>query len=228
MEKFFHTYFAGGYVGTSEIAGVLLEATTGFDLYQAELATVLRNSSPSSPDELAEGIEALKTSDDLFDKFIVESLVRKPIDEDTLSYYRFQLAQWEDSIEKAAVAHSWTCLDLRSLAPVPPGPDFPYCVNVRDVITWLSSLGHSPSLGDILADMLEASRCRNGEEGGPGLRRSTRDSSKLAVIAALLAEFPPGKRPTGKDLEKAAQSIGVDVSDDTIRAVMAEAELLTK
>lgn len=164
MEKFFHTYFAGGYVGTSELARVLLEATTGFDLDQAELATVLRAS--LIQEKLAEGLEALTASDDPHDRIIVESLAREPIDEDRLIYYRFQLAQWEDSIEQAAKVHSWTCLDLRSLAPVSPGTDVPYCVNVHDVIAWLGSIGHSSKLGDVLAEMLDASRCRNSDEDG--------------------------------------------------------------
>jgi hypothetical protein len=47
-----------------------------------------------------------------------------------------------------------------------------------------------------------------------------RDDSLLAVIAALLAQWPNGKPPTGKDLEKAAQSVGIKVSDDTIRKAL--------
>lgn len=49
---------------------------------------------------------------------------------------------------------------------------------------------------------------------------AVRDESLLAVIAALLAQWPNGKHPTGKDLEKAAQSIGIKVSDDTIRKAL--------
>lgn len=222
MDKFFHTYFAGGYVSTSEIARVLLEATTGLDLDQAELASVLRNTHPG---KLAEGVEALKASDDSFDMFIVESLTREPIDEDTLSYYRFQLAQWEASIEQAAKASSWTCLDLRSLAPVSPGTDAHYCVNVLDVIAWLSSVGHSPKFGDVLAEMLSATRCRNdeGKDLPKGSAKSTRESSKLATLVALMSLFPKSKQPSAKDLEKAAAAAGFEISDDTIRNVLAEA-----
>lgn len=164
MDKFFTTYFSGGYVGIHEIAYVLLEATTGLDLFQAEIAATLRAS--STPDELTEGLETLAESDSPFDKSIVELLASKPIDEDMLSYYRYQLEQWIDSIEQAAKVGSWTRLDLRSLAPVSPGADANYCVNVRDVIAWLGSIGHSPKLGEVLAEMLDASRRRNGDEDG--------------------------------------------------------------
>jgi hypothetical protein len=47
-----------------------------------------------------------------------------------------------------------------------------------------------------------------------------RDESLLAVIAALLAQWPSGKHPTGKDLEKAAEAIGLKISDDTIRKAL--------
>ena len=52
-----------------------------------------------------------------------------------------------------------------------------------------------------------------------------RDSSVLAVISALIAQWPGGneKLPSAKELECAAQSVGVSVSDDTIRKVLAEA-----
>lgn len=49
---------------------------------------------------------------------------------------------------------------------------------------------------------------------------AVRDESLLAVIAALLAQWPNGKPPTGKDLEKAAQAIGLKISDDTIRKAL--------
>jgi hypothetical protein len=49
---------------------------------------------------------------------------------------------------------------------------------------------------------------------------AVRDESLTAVIAALLAQWPNGKPPTGKDLEKAAQAIGLKISDDTIRKAL--------
>lgn len=49
---------------------------------------------------------------------------------------------------------------------------------------------------------------------------AVRDESLLAVIAALLAQWPSGKPPSGKDLEKAAQAVGLKISDDTIRKAL--------
>lgn len=51
-----------------------------------------------------------------------------------------------------------------------------------------------------------------------------RDESLIAVIAALLAQWPNRKPPSGKDLEKAAQSIGLKISDDTIRKALKAAQ----
>jgi hypothetical protein len=46
------------------------------------------------------------------------------------------------------------------------------------------------------------------------------DNTLVATIAALLASFPKGKQPSGKDLERAASSVGVSVSDDSIRKAL--------
>jgi len=58
--------------------------------------------------------------------------------------------------------------------------------------------------------------------------KTVREDSVIATVAALLAQWPGGRTnwPSGKDLERAAQAIGVDVSDDTIRKVMNAAEEL--
>jgi len=50
--------------------------------------------------------------------------------------------------------------------------------------------------------------------------RPPRDSSLIATIAALLAAWPGGVIPSGKDLEGAAQSLGLAISDDTIRKAL--------
>lgn len=46
------------------------------------------------------------------------------------------------------------------------------------------------------------------------------DNTLLATIAALLASWPSGKQPSAKDLEKAANSVGAKVSDDSIRKAL--------
>lgn len=56
--------------------------------------------------------------------------------------------------------------------------------------------------------------------------KAIRDNSLLATIAALLATWPGGKKPTAKDLERAAQAIGVNVSDCTIGAAMKAARAI--
>lgn len=55
---------------------------------------------------------------------------------------------------------------------------------------------------------------------------SIRDTSFISIIAAMLAAWPKGKLPTGKDLEKAGQSVGVSVSDDTIRKALSSARAI--
>lgn len=54
--------------------------------------------------------------------------------------------------------------------------------------------------------------------------RTPRDSSLVTTIAALLALWPGGAIPSGKDLEKAAQSLGLTISDDTIRKALSAAQ----
>lgn len=54
-------------------------------------------------------------------------------------------------------------------------------------------------------------------------QKTPRDSSLIGTIAALIAAWPNGKVPSGKDLEKAAQSVGLKLSDDTIRKVLSAA-----
>ncbi|MBK8990902.1 MAG: hypothetical protein IPM40_04000 [Gammaproteobacteria bacterium] len=55
-----------------------------------------------------------------------------------------------------------------------------------------------------------------------------RDSSLLAVIAALMALWPGGnsKLPSAKELERAAQVVGASVSDDAIRAAISQARAI--
>lgn len=49
-----------------------------------------------------------------------------------------------------------------------------------------------------------------------------RPNTLLATVAALLACFPPGKVPSGKELERNSELVGVKVSDDVIRKVISE------
>lgn len=56
----------------------------------------------------------------------------------------------------------------------------------------------------------------------PRTRTVPRDGKLIETIAALLAAWPGGATavPSGKDLEKAAQSVGLSLSDDTIRKAL--------
>ena len=47
-----------------------------------------------------------------------------------------------------------------------------------------------------------------------------RDNSLMIIICALLSQHPGKAFPSGKDLEKAAQSLGLSISDDTIRKAL--------
>lgn len=53
-------------------------------------------------------------------------------------------------------------------------------------------------------------------------RPAPRDGKLIETIAALLAAWPRGTSaiPSGKELEKAAQSVGLGTSDDTIRKAL--------
>jgi len=51
-----------------------------------------------------------------------------------------------------------------------------------------------------------------------------RQNTMLATVAALLAAWPKGKIPSGKDLENAAGLVKVNVSDDSIRKVILQAK----
>lgn len=51
-----------------------------------------------------------------------------------------------------------------------------------------------------------------------------RDSSLIGTLAALLSVWPGGMTPSGKDLKKAAQSLGLKLSDDTIRKALKAAQ----
>ncbi|WP_018989146.1 hypothetical protein [Aromatoleum toluclasticum] len=50
--------------------------------------------------------------------------------------------------------------------------------------------------------------------------RVPRESKQLETVAALLSLWPKGKLPSGKELEKGAQAVGVTISDDSIRKVL--------
>ena len=54
------------------------------------------------------------------------------------------------------------------------------------------------------------------------------DNSLLGTLAALMAAWPGGKVPSGKDLEKAAASVGVAITDDTIRKALKAARVVAK
>lgn len=80
----------------------------------------------------------------------------------------------------------------------------------------------------MLSDAVEFEERCAADGSVPDSRPKIRDESLYAVIAALLASFPSGKQPSGKDLEKAASSVGVSISDDTIRkALKAAREMST-
>lgn len=75
---------------------------------------------------------------------------------------------------------------------------------------------------------------RNEQESDQELERSTNDAQDslgkrlpiitdntlISTIAALLAAWPKGKWPSGKELEQAAESVGVSISDDSIRKAL--------
>ena len=61
-------------------------------------------------------------------------------------------------------------------------------------------------------------------KNAPLPRPVPRDGKLIETLAALLAAWPGGAIPSGKDLEKAAQSLGLTLSDDTIRKALKAAQ----
>jgi hypothetical protein len=57
-------------------------------------------------------------------------------------------------------------------------------------------------------------------EAGKKQKPIPTDNKLLGTLAALMAAWPGGKLPSGKELEKAAASVGVAIADDTIRAAL--------
>jgi hypothetical protein len=53
-----------------------------------------------------------------------------------------------------------------------------------------------------------------------GKATSVSDNTILCTLSALLAVWPKRDMPSAKDLERAAQSIGVQISDDSIRKAL--------
>lgn len=60
----------------------------------------------------------------------------------------------------------------------------------------------------------------SAEVGAIPQKQIPRENKAIETVAALLALWPGGKIPSGKELEEAAQSIGLSISDDTIRKVL--------
>jgi len=77
---------------------------------------------------------------------------------------------------------------------------------------WLKCIQKSMAIGGI-------------DSSGP--RDERKYQSAVNTIAALASAWPGGwksKKPSAKDLEKAARIVGVSISDDTIRKIISEVE----
>lgn len=108
--------------------------------------------------------------------------------------------------------------------PMPPAVKYPNFYGAYDIDPATGFPVYMPFIGscdDALIpaiDLLALSSA--GKANEKPLSLNVRDDSLIVVIAALLAQWPNGKLPTGKDLEKAAQAIGLKISDDTIRKAL--------
>ena len=93
------------------------------------------------------------------------------------------------------------------------------CVDEIGFSGWMLDGGNS--LSDFRLVILEKdlSRLEIGTRKAmePSQKKLPTDNKLIQTIAALLAAWPKGKLPSGKDLEQAAQSIDISISDDTIR-----------
>lgn len=79
-------------------------------------------------------------------------------------------------------------------------------------------------LEEVLRFEAQCSEQDRNEHGSSGIRENT----LLATIAALKALWPKGDVPSAKELEKAASSIGIRISDDSIRNAMKRADDITE
>lgn len=100
----------------------------------------------------------------------------------------------------------------------------PHSICRENLARWFAIKGFKPAYS--FARESKPEEKLSGEPAETKPAREIRDDSKLKTIAALLACWPGGKEPSAKDLEKAAQTVGVAVSDDTIREVIKTAKAL--
>ncbi len=108
--------------------------------------------------------------------------------------------------------------------PKPPSVKYPSFYGAYDLDAATGFAIHTPFIGSCdealvpAIDLLALSGASQVNDIPPPV--NLRDDSLVAVIAALLAQWPGGKPPSGKDLEKAAQAVGLKISDDTIRKAL--------
>lgn len=206
MKFQFFSYWAGGYVAIHEIANVLTESATGFDREKAYLAYVLGNS--ATPEELHEFKMQVKTGDPNEDR-ILEAVSSIPLDKKVIEFMDSECYAWEEAIRQAAKENKWQCFDLRTLMPVTPDHDRGTCLDVRNVIGWLKSIGY-PSWGietldemlresqrvhdevaddDLASVQIDAGTEVHVEQLGPRARNTM--LKQMGALALLLAEKSP-------------------------------------
>lgn len=95
----------------------------------------------------------------------------------------------------------------------------------KPLLAWFKDVKEEIDIPMHVRDILKAFEANNS----PADKYSVsiqRDRTFLSTIAALLAAWPGGKSPSGKELEKSAELIGVTISDDSIRKALESAKEL--
>ena len=101
-----------------------------------------------------------------------------------------------------------------------------YCVNQGENSLLFSKnllAVRTAALMDFEASLQEENKT---SEGASSKTPRVSDNTLVSTIAALLALFPKGKHPSGKDLERAAEANGISISDDSIRKALKAAKEL--
>lgn len=99
--------------------------------------------------------------------------------------------------------------------------NFASCNQPKPLLAWFKDVKEALDIPRDVRDILKAFEA-NGSlvDKHPVPVPVQRDVTLLSTIVALLAAWPGGKHPSGKELEKSAQSVGVQISDDSIRKVL--------
>ena len=111
--KTFDTYVLGGFAGTHEIAEILYECATNFDVHSASIAKVLLNDREGDEKDLEAFVDGLVAGEKAEDKALHAYLTKlPPISDERMDWHRMKLNEWHDAVLRAAYEGRWQRFDL--------------------------------------------------------------------------------------------------------------------